>query len=156
MDKQQSLGSELKKISQHNAFEDISSCSQNTRFNNIIETAFKQRTCNKSTNLRLSFRCTKSNPSRHWASGYSSYDTPRCSLSPTFRLCFWDPSNVLSCNWQKASNNRFLGHWQVLDRRGVPWMGDYVEGCLRGCTLPNSYQKAGIPPKSPSKTLRLE
>ena len=38
----------------------------------------------------------------------TSYDTPRCSLSPTFRLCIWDPGNVLPCNWQQASNTGSL------------------------------------------------
>ena len=38
----------------------------------------------------------------------TSYDTSRCSIHPIFRLCLWDPTNVLSCNWHEASNTGSL------------------------------------------------
>ena len=87
--------------------EDTSSLYQNTSFNDSIRTAINHGTSSKPTNLKLSFRCTKSNMSSAGPLVNVLYYTRRCSLAPTSRLCLWN-RNVLSSNWQEASNTGSL------------------------------------------------
>ena len=82
--------------------------SHNTRFNNIIQTGINHRTGNKSTNLTLPFRCTKSDTSNRWASDKHPMILRAVHFLPLSGFVFWGSSNVLSCNWQEASNKGSL------------------------------------------------
>ena len=68
------------KISQDNEFEDIGIVLSKYKFKQY-SSAINHHTCNKSTNLQLPWRCTKSNASRRWTSGYVLWYSTLFTLS---------------------------------------------------------------------------
>ena len=120
----------------------------NTRFNNIIVTAINHRTCNKSTNLELLFRCTKSNTSSRWASGYKR---PMILRAVHFLPLSSSVFGIQAMSYRVTGKKHPIqAPWTLpgSGRRDVSWICDDVKDCFRGCTV----HTGGWRDRKPSRT----